>query len=192
MDSEELILRRENHYFRGTFCSIIAIKYCTYFSYKFSDLPIPILACHNIPAIMVQNKGVIYRSHPKGFPQDGDLVVEAREIDLSSVPEGGVIIKNHVVSFDPYMRGRMRSPEIKSYSPAFTLNQPISSAGISKVIKSDNANFKEGDIVKGRVSMEEYTAIPAAYCGELSKLENPHNLPLRYFVGALGMPGLTA
>lgn len=141
---------------------------------------------------MVQNKGVIYKSHPKGYPQDGDLVVEAREIDLSSAPEGGVILKNHIASFDPYMRGRMRPAEAKSYSPAFALNQPINSAGVSKVIRSDNANFTEGDIVKGHISMEEYTVVPAAYCGGLNKIENPHNLPLGSFLGALGMPGLTA
>lgn len=141
---------------------------------------------------MVQNKGIIYKSHPKGFPKDGDLVVEVREIDLSSAPEGGVILKNHVVSFDPYMRGRMRPAEAKSYSPAFALDQPINSAGVSKVIRSDHADFKEGDVVKGHISMEEYTAVPAAYCGGLAKLENPYNLPFGYFLGALGMPGLTA
>lgn len=141
---------------------------------------------------MVQNKRVIYRNHPKGYPQHGDLVVEAREIDLSSAPKGGVILKNHIVSFDPYMRGRMRPAETESYSAGFTLGEPINSAGISKVIQSDNANFKEGDIVKGHVSMEEYTVVPAAYCVGLSKIENPYNLPLEYFLGALGMPGLTA
>lgn len=151
--------------------------------------PIPI---YYISATMVQNKGVIYKKHPKGFPQDGDLVVEIREIDLSTAPEGGVILKNHIVSFDPYMRGRMRPAEAKSYSPAFTLDQPINSSGVSKVVRSDNANFKEGDIVKGHISMEEYTAVPAPYCAGLTKTENPYNLPLGYFLGALGMPGLTA
>lgn len=140
---------------------------------------------------MVQNKGVIYKNHPKGYPQNGDLAVEAREIDLSA-PKGGVILKNHIVSFDPYMRGRMRPAEAQSYSPAFALDKPIDSSGVSKVIQSDNANFKEGDIVRGRILMEEYTVVPAANCAELSKLENPYNLPLEYFLGALGMPGLTA
>lgn len=90
------------------------------------------------------------------------------------------------------MRGRMRPAEKKSYAPAFALNEPISNFGVSKVIQSDNADFKEGDIVGGFTLMEEYSIVTAAYCAGLSKLENPYNLPLEYFVGALGMPGLTA
>lgn len=143
---------------------------------------------------MVQNKGVIFKDTPKGFPQKGkDLVVESREIDLSTAcPSGGIIAKNHIISFDPYIRGRMRPAESKSYSASFEINKPISNAGIAKVVKSDNARFKVGDIIKGHTGFEEYTVVPADRCSGFNKIDNPYNLPLGSFLGALGMPGLTA
>jgi NADPH-dependent curcumin reductase CurA len=68
---------------------------------------------------MVQNKGVIFKQVPSGLPVPGkDLVVETRDFDLEQAPpDGGVITQNFYASFDPYMRGRMRAPEVKSYSP---------------------------------------------------------------------------
>lgn len=82
--------------------------------------------------------------------------------------------------------------ETESYYPAYKLNAPINSPGISRVFKSDNADFKEGEIVKGDTGMEEYTVVSAEHTKGFSKVENPHNLPLSYFLGALGMPGLIA
>lgn len=76
---------------------------------------------------MVQNKAIIFKSIPNGAPVPGkDLVVESREFDLDQAPpSGGVTSKNIYVSFDPYMRGRMRDPSKKSYSPPFDLGKPI-------------------------------------------------------------------
>ncbi|KAF4637458.1 hypothetical protein G7Y89_g605 [Cudoniella acicularis] len=143
---------------------------------------------------MVQNKAVIFKQVPKGEPVAGqDLVVETREFDVDQAPPaGGITTKNLYASFDPYMRGKMRSPEIKSYSPPFTLGEPINGAVIAKVVKSDNAKFTAGDLVVGAISMEEYSAIPKAFADGLRKIENPLSLDLKHFIGALGMPGLTA
>jgi NADPH-dependent curcumin reductase CurA len=143
---------------------------------------------------MVQNKAVIYKSVPKGLPVPGkDIVVETREFDLEqSPPEGGVITKNIYASFDPYQRGRMREPEKKSYSPPYTIGQPINNATIAKIIKSSNPKFKAGDIVTGSISYEEYSALGKDATEALRKIENPYNLDLKTYLGALGMPGLTA
>ena len=54
-----------------------------------------------------------------GYPVPGKATVydESQTIDLDNVPlNGGVLVKTLVLSVDPYMRGRMRRPEIKSYS----------------------------------------------------------------------------
>lgn len=88
----------------------------------------------------------------------------------------------------------MRRPEIKSYSQPFTLGKPITNRGISKVIKSDTPNFKTGDIVVSAqdTGFEEYTVVTDEGIEKLRKLENPYNLDIKIFIGALGMPGLTA
>jgi NADPH-dependent curcumin reductase CurA len=143
---------------------------------------------------MVQNKAVVFKQVPVGLPVPGkDLVVEAREFDLEQAPPaGGVTTKNLYASFDPYQRGRMRSPEKKSYSPPYTLGKPIGNNTVAKILKSDNPNLKAGDLVTGPIPTEEYSAIAKEGAESLKKIDNPYNLDLMVFVGALGMPGLTA
>lgn len=143
---------------------------------------------------MVQNKAVIFKAVPQGQPIPGkDLVVEAREFDLEqSPPEGGVTTKNLYASFDPYQRGRMREASKKSYSPAYTLGEPIQNAVIAKIIKSSNSKFKAGDLVKGALPIEEYSLLKKDGADTLQKIDNPYNLDLKIFLGPLGMPGLTA
>ncbi|KAI9751733.1 MAG: hypothetical protein M4579_005924 [Chaenotheca gracillima] len=144
---------------------------------------------------MVQNKGVIFKAvPPPGYPEAGrDLVVEARSFDESqAAPSGGITTKNFYLSYDPYQRGRMRDPKVKSYAPGFLLGKPIENRGVAKVIKSDNDKFKAGDLVVGMMPFEEYSALAKAPADGLEKLENPYNLDPKLFIGALGMPGLTA
>ena len=144
---------------------------------------------------MVQNKGVIFKSIPQGWPKPGqDLAVESRDFDLSTEPpQDGITTQNFYLSFDPYQRGRMRDPKIKSYVPAFELGKPITNRGVAKVVKSKNDKFKEGDMVVGMIGTEEYSIVPGQVANtQIEKLENPYNLDLKYFIGALGMPGITA
>jgi NADPH-dependent curcumin reductase CurA len=143
---------------------------------------------------MVQNKAVIFKSVPNGQPIPGkDLVVEASEFDLEqSPPEGGVTTKNLYASFDPYQRGKMRNPDKKSYSPPYTIGEPIGNAVIAKIIKSSNPKLNAGDIVVGAFRFEEYSVLKKESADTLRKIENPYNFDLKVFLGALGMPGLTA
>lgn len=145
---------------------------------------------------MVQNKGLIFKKVPSGWPVAGqDLTIETRDIDLDQAPPpNGLITKNFYVSFDPYQRGRMRAPESASYSPPFELGKPITNRAVSKVVKSGTDKFKAGDIIVATDSMgtEEYTLLAEGPTSRAFKLDNPYNLDPRYFIGALGMPGLTA
>lgn len=145
---------------------------------------------------MVQNKGLIFKKVPEGWPKPGqDLVIEDRPIDLDQqLSEGAILVKNFYASFDPYQRGRMRSPEKKSYSPPFELNKPITNRSIFKVVKSNNDKFKEGEtlITRSVTPIEEYSVLDKDAAALCYKLENPYNLDPKHFLGALGMPGLTA
>ncbi|KAL8879856.1 MAG: hypothetical protein Q9198_002613 [Flavoplaca austrocitrina] len=144
---------------------------------------------------MVQNKGLIFKQVPQGWPVPGqDLVVEDQGFDLDAQPpQDGITTRNFHVSFDPYQRGRMRSPESKSYFPPFDLGEPITNSAIAKVLKSSNSKFAEGDIVVGMLGTEEYSTVSAEITNsKIRKLDNPYDLDPRLFIGALGMPGLTA
>ncbi|KAL7936386.1 hypothetical protein V8C35DRAFT_295364 [Trichoderma chlorosporum] len=142
---------------------------------------------------MTANKTFVYKQIPTGVPVAGeDLVVEDRPIDLTSVPDGGVVLEILYASFDPYLRGKMRDPKIPSYTPAFNLNDAIVNHAVGKVLESKSANFQSGDFVAGMLPIAEYATVPDPAAVKLYKIRNPHNLHLGHFVGALGMPGLTA
>ena len=144
---------------------------------------------------MVQNKGLIFKKAPSGWPTPGEnLVVESRDFDLDKAPpKDAITTKNYHISFDPYQRGRMRPADANSYHPPFKLGEPITNSAVSKVLKSDNSKFQEGDLILGFTGTEEYSIIPAEVTNtRCRKLENPLNLDPRLFIGALGMPGLTA
>jgi NADPH-dependent curcumin reductase CurA len=124
-----------------------------------------------------------------------DLVIEESQFDLDQeIPKGAVITKNFYLSFDPYQRGRMRSPEKQSYSPPFELGKAITNRGVAKVVKSNTDKFKAGDVIVATDSLptEQYSVLPEGPTSRAFKLENPYNLDPRIFIGALGMPGLTA
>lgn len=70
------------------------------------------------------------------------------------------------------------------------------------MVKSSSSRFKPGDIVIGNSPFSEYVSVPSDVAskddsssglfGGLSILSNPLNLDPKIFLGALGMPGLTA
>jgi len=147
---------------------------------------------------MVQNKSIVLKSIPDGEPVPGkDLVVETSEFNPDQAPpRNGITVKNLYASFDPYLRGRMRDPSIKSYSPAYHVGEPISNSILAKVLKSDNAQFKPGDVLVGMWGIQEYSAVTEdtlkTAMFPVQKIENKYNLDPALFLGPLGMPGLTA
>ena len=122
------------------------------------------------------------------------FAVESRDFDLDSPPpKGGIMTKNFYVSFDPYQRGRMRPVGKTTYRAPFTIGEPITSPTIAKVLKSDNPKFKEGDNIVAFAGTEQCSTIRDELANSMcQKIENPYDLDYKLFLGALGMPGLTA
>jgi len=141
------------------------------------------------------NKTVMYQKVPLGIPVPGeDLTIESVSYDDSApAPEDGVLVQSLYASIDPYMRGRMRSPDIKSYSPAFETGKPLIARSIAKVLKSNNTNYKEGDLIIGFIPIQQYVALDAGQTATILPLQNPLGIEdIRHFLGALGTTGLTA
>eukprot|EP01098_Paradermamoeba_levis_P007779 TRINITY_DN323_c0_g2_i4.p1 TRINITY_DN323_c0_g2~~TRINITY_DN323_c0_g2_i4.p1 ORF type:complete len:351 (+),score=125.45 TRINITY_DN323_c0_g2_i4:1279-2331(+) len=146
----------------------------------------------------LSNKRVIYLKAPTGFPvPNQDTAVDTTTVS-EELPENSLLLKNLYLSLDPYMRGRMRDPSVKSYAPAFTIGDAMTGGGVSEVFRSTHPDYKVGDIVQGMIGWEEYTTVisDAAIQGRgLKKLPaevKSLGVPLSYFIGVLGMPGLTA
>ena len=87
----------------------------------------------------------------------------------------------------------MRAPEIKSYSPPYELGKPITNRIIATVIKSDSKAYSAGEVVWADLQpYSEYLAVSSDGLERFHKVHNPYKLDIKYFLGALGMPGLTA
>jgi len=145
----------------------------------------------------VTNGRVLFNSYPEGFPEPGKTVVlDASEaLDLESVElHGGALVKLLHLSIDPYMRGRMRRPEIKSYSPPFELGKPIAGYAVGEVLRSDAPNVQPGAHVYGLLPYQNYAVLPPAALATLRVIDgdNTVGLPWSAFIGVLGMPGKTA
>ena len=141
------------------------------------------------------NKALIFKKIPQGYPKPGEhLVVEPASYSATiSALRNGVVLKSLYTSFDPYMRGRMRAAQTSSYVPAFQLNEPIQSTSIAEVLQSETPYFKIDDLVIGQVLIQEYIALESTQLSGISAIPNPLGIEdLRIFLGALGMPGLTA
>ena len=152
---------------------------------------------HYMQLSIMTNKALIYKNIPQGYPEAGrDLAVEPAVYDADvEVPPNGVVLQSLYASFDPYMRSRMRQPSEKSYAPAWEIDTVVPAASIATVQRSNNADYKQGDLVLGYLPIQEYTAmdIKSLAMSRVRKLENPLGIEdIRLFLGALGMPGLTA
>ncbi|KAM0793142.1 hypothetical protein ACM66B_000618 [Microbotryomycetes sp. NB124-2] len=146
---------------------------------------------------MVQNNSLHFAQVPDGEPKPGvDLKLVTSEFDVEGAKlDGGLLIKTLAISLDPYMRGRMRDPSVKSYSPPFELNKPMTAFCCGKVLKSEHDNFAEGDTITGIWSMSDYVTIPPNLVEMLRLRKAPaeaKNLKSSTLLGALGMPGQTA
>jgi NADPH-dependent curcumin reductase CurA len=143
---------------------------------------------------MASNNTLVFKKIPDGLPISGEhLVVEDRPIDLDNVPSGGLVMEVHSASLDPYLRTRMRDPEVPSFMTAFKINDPIVNGCVGTVLKSSTPDFVKGDLIYVPfLPLAQYACVSAEDIKTAQKIDNPFNLPLENFVGPLGMPGLTA
>nr|XP_043636028.1 2-alkenal reductase (NADP(+)-dependent) [Erigeron canadensis] len=137
-----------------------------------------------------ENKKVVLKNYVNGTPIETDMEVRKHGNPIKlEAPKASVLVKNLYLSCDPYMRGRMQDFH-KSYVPPFSPGSAIEGFGVSKVVDSDDPNFKRGDLVTGLTSWEEYSVIRNT--GQLRIIQQDDGIPLSYHVGLLGMPGFTA
>jgi NADPH-dependent curcumin reductase CurA len=127
---------------------------------------------------------IILKSRPVGVPTPENF--ETRLVTIPTITNGMIRLKAHLFSVDPYLRGRMS--DAKSYVPPFTIGEPIVGGGIAQVIESQDSGFKKGDFVIGMIPWQEEMVVEASGL----KVVDDKIAPLSYYLGILGMPGLTA
>jgi len=129
-------------------------------------------------------KQIVLSGRPKGMPIVENF--ETKNIILPEPADKEIFLEAMYFSVDPYMRGRMN--DAKSYAPPFELGKAITGGVIAKVVKSNSTNFKENDIVTGNLAWQKHCI---ATENSIVKIDTSI-APASYFLGVLGMPGLTA
>lgn len=132
------------------------------------------------------NRQIVLASRPSGEPSAANFRLV--ETPVAELAEGQVLVRNHFLSLDPYMRGRMNDG--KSYADPQPLDAVMLGGTAGEVVASKNSAFAVGDKVVGMGGWQEYFVVDAAQRGVLQKVDTTH-IPLSAYLGAVGMPGVT-
>jgi hypothetical protein len=123
-------------------------------------------------------------NRPPGMPSKDDFQVV--EIDIGYPGPGEILVRNEVLSVDPYMRGRMR--DRKSYVPPYGLGETMDGGAVGRVVESNVGELHPGDWVLSRMGWREAFVCAADEVTPLGEIQAPPSA----YLGVLGMPGMTA
>jgi NADPH-dependent curcumin reductase CurA len=130
------------------------------------------------------NKQVLLASRPAGtVTPDNFRIAEA---PLPEPGEGEVLVKNEWLSLDPYMRGRMN--DAKSYAPSVDVGALMVGQTVGEVVESRHPGFRRGDKVLTSLGWQLFGVAK----GKELMLVDASRVPASYYLGVLGMPGITA
>jgi hypothetical protein len=127
---------------------------------------------------------IVLASRPKG-----EVSAENFRLETLAVPElkdGEVLIRNHYLSLDPYMR--MRMEDVKSYAAPQAIGETMIGGTVGEVVATKNPKFAAGDKVVGMLGWAEMGVSDGVM---LRKVDTTY-IPLSAYLGSVGMPGMTA
>ncbi|CAN7277195.1 MULTISPECIES: NADP-dependent oxidoreductase [Acidovorax] len=136
---------------------------------------------------MPRNQQIVLDNRPQGEAVASNFKLVAT--DTPALQDGQVLVRHHYLSLDPYMRGRMN--ESKSYAASQALGEVMIGGTVGEVAESKHPKYAVGDKVVGMGGWQEYSVVNADQPGALRKVDTTH-VPLSHYLGAVGMPGVTA
>jgi NADPH-dependent curcumin reductase CurA len=131
------------------------------------------------------NLQVLLARRPQTTASEADFVVA--EAPIPAPADGEVLVRNHCLSLDPYMRGRMNAA--KSYVAPVEVGQVMSGATVGTVLASRDPAFAEGDTVTGMLGWQTHALAKAQ---DIEKVAVHPGLPLSACLGVMGGPGISA
>ena len=133
------------------------------------------------------NHQIQLASRPTGEPSQANF--RLIEVPVPAIGDGQVLVRIHYLSLDPYMRGRMNDG--KSYAVPQALDAVMGGGTVGEVVASNNPGYAVGDKVVGMGGWQEYAVVDGNQVGAMRKVDTTH-IPLQAYLGAVGMPGVTA
>jgi NADPH-dependent curcumin reductase CurA len=130
------------------------------------------------------NRQITLASRPVGYPKASDFKLVESPIPIPK--EGEILVRTLYLSLDPYQRGRMS--DAPSYAKPVQIGEVMIGEIVGKVVISKNPEYKEGDIIAGRLGWQEH----ALSDGKDLRKVDPTLAPISTALYVLGMPGLTA
>lgn len=121
---------------------------------------------------------------PTGTPQLSD--VELVEVGLEAPRPGEVLVRNSVMSVEPYMWGRMTGEA--DYAAPYELGAVMTGHAVGTVVASAAPDVPEGATVLHEAGWRETAVLPAS---SVRRLDHPDLIPSAW-LGAIGLTGLTA
>jgi NADPH-dependent curcumin reductase CurA len=136
---------------------------------------------------MPSNQQIVLDNRPQGEATTDNFKLVSTE--TPALQDGQVLVKHHYLSLDPYMRGRMN--DSKSYAASQGLGEVMIGGTVGEVVESKHPKLAVGDQVVGMGGWQQYSVVDATQPGALRKVDTTH-VPLSHYLGAVGMPGVTA
>ena len=133
---------------------------------------------------MTTYQRIVLASRPKAEVQPDNFRLET--VEIPAIKDGELLVRNHYLSLDPYMRGRMS--ESKSYAASQALDETMIGGTVGEVIESKHPKFAAGDTVVGTLGWSEVAVSDGTM---LRKVDTTHVSESAY-LGSVGMPGMTA
>ena len=128
---------------------------------------------------------IVLASRPRGSavtPENFRLEQQPMPV----ISDGQLVVRNHYLSLDPYMR--MRMEDVKSYAAPQALDEVMIGGTAGEVIESKHPKLNVGDKVVGMLGWSEIGVSD----GTLLKRVDTSKIPLSAYLGVVGMPGMTA
>jgi len=136
---------------------------------------------------MPVNQQILLDNRPTGQASASNFKLVTA--DTPALKDGQVLVRHHFLSLDPYMRGRMN--DSKSYAVPQALGQVMGGGTVGEVVESKSPKFAVGDKVVGMGGWQQFSVVTADQVGALRTVDTTH-VPLSHYLGAVGMPGVTA
>ena len=131
----------------------------------------------------MRNKQVVLAHRPVGWVKESDFSI--LEAETPAVGEKQILVEVRYLSLDPYMRGRMN--DSKSYAAKVEIGDVMVGGAVGEVVESKHPRFAVGDAVVGSFGWQEH-----AVSDGTGVMKVDRKVPLSAYLGAVGMPGVTA
>lgn len=130
----------------------------------------------------VNRRWMVYQQ-PTGAPEEGKDIKMVQE-PIPELADGYLLVRNLVMSLDPYMRGTMNKV---AYGRRLKYPRQMTAATVAEVVASKDPKFPVGTLVCGDIGWCDYKLVKPKHVHTIIPGSKPSHA-----LGVLGMPGATA